>query len=105
MGGKGEATNPEQLLAAGYSACFESAHQLVARSQKLNPGRTASDAKVSMGPNDSTGSALAVQLNVHLPDLERSQVQALVDAAHRVCAYSNATRGNLPVTLNVVEQK
>jgi len=100
-GGPGGGTNPEQLFAAGYSACFIGALKAVAAKQKIAlPADLAIDAEVDLGP---VGAAygIAVRLVVHLPGMERDAAQALVDAAHQVCPYSNATRGNIPVELTV----
>jgi Ohr subfamily peroxiredoxin len=102
MGGKGTATNPEQLFAAGYAACFENALIHIARGKKMNPGKTSVDARVSIGMNGSGGFTLAVELDVHLPDLERSIAGQIVEEAHKVCPYSNATRGNVEVSLKLV---
>ncbi len=99
--GKGDGTNPEQLFAAGYSACFIGAMRAVAARQKLDlPQDLSVDAEVDLGP---VGQAfgIAVRLVVHLPGMEREAAQALVDAAHQVCPYSNATRGNIPVEIAV----
>ncbi len=101
MGGKGGHTNPEQLFAAGYSACFHSALQFVARKDSIDLGASTVDAEVGIGANESGGFSLAVKLHVTLPTLEGEQAQALVEAAHQVCPYSNATRGNIPVELSV----
>ena len=101
MGGAGGATNPEQLFAAGYAACFHSALQTVARRQKVEFGASTVTAKVGIGPNDQRGFELAVTLVVELPGVEREAAQQLVDAAHQVCPYSNATRGNIDVALEV----
>jgi lipoyl-dependent peroxiredoxin len=103
LGGAGGAgTNPEQLFAAGYSACFLSAIKFVAGKQKI---AIPADAKVSgivgIGPIP-TGFALKVELQISVPGLAKEKVQELVDAAHLVCPYSNATRGNVDVTLAVV---
>lgn len=100
-GGPGTGTNPEQLFAAGYSACFIGALKAVAAKQKIAlPADLAIDAEVDLGP---VGAAygIAVRLTVHLPGMEREAAQALVGAAHVVCPYSNATRGNIPVELTV----
>jgi osmotically inducible protein OsmC len=105
MGGKGGAPNPELLFAAGYASCFENAIIHIARGQKLNPGQTSVDAKVRIGPNEDGGFVLAVSLNVHLPDLEQAAAQKMMEEAHRVCPYSNATRGNIDVQLSLVEFK
>jgi len=100
LGGPGGARpNPEMLFAAGYAACFESALGFVAAGQKVRPGATRVDATVGIGAREEGGFALAVRLEVALPDLPREQAQALVDAAHQVCPYSNAVRGNVPVEL------
>jgi lipoyl-dependent peroxiredoxin len=100
MGGPGGATNPEQLFAAGYSACFGSAVAHVARMQKLTTGPVAITANVSIGP---VGRAygLAVELHAAIPELPRDVAQKLLEDAHQVCPYSNATRGNIAVTLSL----
>ncbi|MGB6099405.1 MAG: organic hydroperoxide resistance protein [Comamonas sp.] len=100
-GGAGTGTNPEQLFAVGYSACFIGALKAVAARQKLAlPQDVAIDAEVDLGtiPN---AYGIAVRLHVRLPGMDRAQAQSLVDAAHQVCPYSNATRGNIDVTLTV----
>jgi osmotically inducible protein OsmC len=102
MGGKGGATNPEQLFAAGYSACFIGALKFVAGQKKIAvPADTAVDASVEIGPIPN-GFGLAVELAVSLPGMDRAAAQELVEAAHVVCPYSNATRGNIDVTLTLV---
>lgn len=103
MGGSGAGTNPEQLFAAGYAACFHSALQGVARSQKVTIADSSVGGRVQIGPNGEGGYQLAVLLEVVLPGLEHDQAQALADAAHQVCPYSNATRGNIDVTITVSE--
>ncbi|GAA2582406.1 organic hydroperoxide resistance protein [Microbacterium binotii] len=103
MGGAGEALNPELLFAAGYSACFHSALLSVARMQKVAIHDTSVGARVGIGSNGQGGFQLAVELEVVIPDLPADQAQALADAAHQVCPYSNATRGNIEVTVRVVE--
>src|SRR5438874_9400110 len=101
LGGKGGATNPEQLFAAGYSACFIGAIKFVAGQKKVTvPADTSVDASVSIGPVP-TGFALAVELAVNLPGLDRAVAQDLIDAAHIVCPYPNATRGNIEVNLHL----
>lgn len=100
MGGSGDGLNPEMLFASGYAACFHSALQMVARSQKKNIEGSSVGAKVSIG-KEGEGFGLAVELEVIIPDMEHSEAQALADAAHQVCPYSNATRGNIPVTVTV----
>ncbi|KTR04133.1 organic hydroperoxide resistance protein [Curtobacterium luteum] len=103
MGGSGAGTNPEQLFAAGYAACFHSALQGVARAQKVKITDSSVGGRVQIGPNGDGGYQLAVLLEVVLPGLEHDQAQALADAAHQVCPYSNATRGNIDVTITVSE--
>lgn len=103
MGGNGQGTNPEQLFAAGYAACFHSALRLVAQREKANVNDSAVGAKVGIGPNDEGGFGLEVTLEVTLPHLEKEEAQALADKAHQVCPYSNATRGNIDVTVTVTE--
>ncbi len=104
LGGTGaEGTNPEQLFAAGYSACFLSAMKFVAGQEKKTlPADTTVTADVGVGPNDKGGFALDVELRVSLPGFDSAQAQQLVDAAHHVCPYSNATRGNVDVRLKLV---
>ncbi|MGW4292191.1 organic hydroperoxide resistance protein [Micromonospora chersina] len=101
MGGAGGATNPEQLFAAGYAACFHSALRVVARKARADVSNSVVEAEVGIGPNGSGGYGLAVTLVVDLPAVERSAAQQLVEAAHQVCPYSNATRGNIEVSLTV----
>ena len=102
MGGKGEGTNPEQLFAAGYSACFLGAMGFVAGQQKKPlPAGTKIDGEVDIGPIPNAF-GIAVRLNITLPGMARDAADALVAAAHQVCPYSNATRGNISVTLTVV---
>ncbi|GAA2181171.1 organic hydroperoxide resistance protein [Brooklawnia cerclae] len=103
MGGSGQGANPEELFAAGYAACFHSALQAVARSQKVKVTDSSVGGRVHIGPNGQGGFQLAVELEVTIPDLPHDQAQALADAAHQVCPYSNATRGNIDVTISVVE--
>jgi Ohr subfamily peroxiredoxin len=103
MGGPGGAVpNPEMLFAAGYAACFDSALQHVARQQKLKPGATQVQATVGIGTDEAGGFALAVTLEVTIPDLPRDEARALLEAAHQVCPYSNAVRGNVTVELKLV---
>ncbi len=101
-GSPGNGTNPEQLFAAGWSACFLSSMQVVAGRMKLAlPADVAIDAEVDLGP---TGDAygVVVRLNVSVPGIERDIAQRLVEAADQVCPYSRATRGNIDVTINLV---
>jgi Ohr subfamily peroxiredoxin len=99
MGGTGGATNPEQLFAAGYAACFHSALKLVAGQKKLQLSDSAVTAEVGIGSNDAGGFGLTVALEVELGGIDQAAADDLVEAAHQVCPYSNATRGNVPVTL------
>ena len=102
MGGAGGGTNPEQLFAAGYSACFLGAMKFVAGRDKLNISKDAFiEGEVGIGPIP-TGFGIEVKLNIHLEGMNQAEAQKLVDAAHIVCPYSNATRGNINVTLNVI---
>ncbi|MFD7708960.1 organic hydroperoxide resistance protein [Streptomyces sp. NPDC059785] len=101
MGGNGEGTNPEQLFAAGYAACFASALGAVGRQAKVDVSDAAVTGEVSIG-KQGEGFALAVTLRVELPDsLDAETGRKLVEQAHQVCPYSNATRGNIPVELVV----
>ncbi len=102
LGGNGEGTNPEQLFAAGYAACFIGAMgHVAAQARKLLPAGTQIASEVGIGPIPA-GFGIEVTLNITLPGMDRSEAQALIDAAHQVCPYSNATRGNIQVTLNLV---
>ena len=101
-GGAGSGTNPEQLFAAGWSACFESAIVLAARKRKIAlPDGLAVDAEVDLNLADD-GYFLRARLNVSLPGVTRDVAQALVDEAHETCPYSKATRGNVDVVINLV---
>ena len=102
MGGNGAVgTNPEQLFAAGYSACFIGAMKYVAGTQKIAlPADTSIKADVGIGPIPA-GFGIQVAMTITIPGMERAAAQKLVDAAHQVCPYSNATRGNIEVTLTV----
>ncbi|HUA74105.1 MAG TPA: organic hydroperoxide resistance protein [Solirubrobacteraceae bacterium] len=100
MGGEGGATNPEQLFAVGYAACFEGAIGTVARRAKLEAGDVAIDSKVSLITTEDRGFTISAELHVSLPSIEDQQAAAdLVRDAHKVCPYSNATRGNIEVLL------
>jgi lipoyl-dependent peroxiredoxin len=104
MGGKGNGTNPEQLFAVGYAACFIGALRVVAGKRHIRiPEDLAIDSAVSFGPlkGDAEGFGIAVAMTVHLPGIERSTAEELVHRAHQVCPYSNATRGNIDVLLTV----
>jgi Ohr subfamily peroxiredoxin len=100
MGGPGGATNPEQLFAAGYAACFHSAMKAVARQRKLEITDTSVSAEVGIGPNDAGGFGLTVALHAEVPGVDQATADELVEAAHQVCPYSNATRGNIDVTVD-----
>ncbi|MCW3064343.1 MAG: organic hydroperoxide resistance protein [Solirubrobacterales bacterium] len=100
MGGQGDGTNPEELFAVGYAACFEGALGAIARREKADLGDVAIDSKVSLLPTDERGFKLAVELDVTLPGVgDAARAVEIVHAAHYVCPYSNATRGNIDVAL------
>ena len=102
LGGNGNGTNPEQLFAAGYAACFMGAMRLVAGNEKLAlPQGFAIDADVSLGKDAQDNFRLGVVFNIALPGLDKAAAEALVAKAHEVCPYSRATRGNIDVALNV----
>jgi len=102
MGGMGGGTNPEQLFAAGYSACFLGAMKFVANRDKVNISKDAYiEGEVGIGPIP-TGFGIEVTLNIHLEGMDQAEAQKLVDAAHIVCPYSNATRNNINVIRNVI---
>ena len=101
-GAGGEGTNPEQLFAAGYSACFIGAMKFVAMRDKIAISTNPSiDATVGIGPIPN-GFGIEVTLDISLPDMDRTEAQELINRAHVVCPYSNATRGNIDVTLNLI---
>jgi Ohr subfamily peroxiredoxin len=100
MGGDGEGTNPEELFAVGFAACFESALGAVGRRERTELGDVSIDSRVSMIPSEDRTFNLGVGLDVKLPAVDDAELaKRLVAAAHRVCPYSNATRGNVDVTL------
>jgi Ohr subfamily peroxiredoxin len=100
MGGDGAGTNPEELFAVGYAACFEGALGVVARRAKLEADDAAIDSEVSLSPDGKGGFQLSVKLDVSLPGVDDTQAAVdIVRAAHQVCPYSNATRGNIDVAL------
>ncbi|OHT81517.1 organic hydroperoxide resistance protein [Mycobacteroides saopaulense] len=103
MGGSGNGTNPEQLFAVGYAACFHSALRMIGRQEKANVSDSSVGARVSIGQLDNGGFGLAVELEVTLPNLDHQAAQQLTEKAHQVCPYSNATRGNIDVTLTVTD--
>ena len=101
-GTSGTGTNPEQLFAAGYSACFIGAMKAVAGKMKVTlPADLSIDAEVDLGPIPNAY-GIAVRMNVSLPGMDKVAAQALIDAAHQVCPYSNATRGNIDVVITLV---
>jgi len=104
MGGPGDGTgtNPEQLFAAGYAACFQGAMAVAAQRHKVSVDGSAVTAKVGIGRNGEGGFGLAVELLVKIPGLEHGKAQEIVEATHQICPYSNATRGNVDVTLTVL---
>jgi len=100
MGGEEIGTNPEQLFAVGYAACFEGALGVVGRRERVDVGDVSIDSRVSLLPTEERGFKLAVELDVTLPQVEDpDQAARIVAAAHQVCPYSNATRGNIDVKL------
>ncbi|WP_284991235.1 organic hydroperoxide resistance protein [Arthrobacter sp. efr-133-TYG-120] len=103
LGGSGDGTNPEQLFAAGYAACFHSALQLVARQAKADIGESSVGARVSIINDGQGGFGLEVGLEVVIPTLSHHEATALAEKADKVCPYSNATRGNLDVTITVTD--
>ena len=102
MNGPGTGTNPEQLFAAGYSACFNGALMMVARKAGVDASAARVTANIGFGP-EGDSFAITADLEVAVPGLDLAQVQELADAAHQVCPYSKATRGNVPVTVKAVD--
>jgi len=100
MGGPGGATNPEQLFAAGYAACFQSALAVVGRRQGVDASGSTVEADVTIGTIPGGGYGLAVALRVSIPGVDAETTRAVAEAAHQVCPYSNATRGNIDVTVS-----
>ncbi|MER8479206.1 organic hydroperoxide resistance protein [Mesorhizobium sp. M0976] len=101
-GGAGSGTNPEQLFAAGWSACFEGAMAIAARKMNIVlPADLAIDAEVDLNSNDGAF-FLSARLNVSLPGMDRNDARAVVDAANQTCPYSKATRGNIEVEMNLI---
>jgi Ohr subfamily peroxiredoxin len=101
LGGPGTGTNPEQLFAAGYSACFNGALMLVAKKARVDVSAAQVTANIGFGP-EGDSYAITADLEVAVPGLDLAQVQELAEAAHQVCPYSKATRGNVPVTVKAV---
>jgi len=102
MGGPGGATNPEQLFAAGYAACFHSAMKLVAKQMEIDTTDSEVSVTVGLGMQDSGAFNVAVEIDVHVPNASNDDAQRLVERAHEVCPYSNATRGNVDAKLGVI---
>lgn len=100
-GASDDFANPEMLFAAGYSACFDSALNLVIKRENVQAGETSVTAKVSIGQIDNGGFGLEAELHANIPGVTLEVAQSLIEMAHQVCPYSNATRGNIPVTLTV----
>lgn len=105
MGGAGGATNPEQLFAVGYAACFHSALKMVARQAKAEISDSAVTSEVSIHPKEEGGFQLSVALHVEMSGVDQAMADKLVQEAHQVCPYSNATRGNIEVTLTVADDE
>src|SRR6185503_13671110 len=103
MGGSGNGTNPEQLFAVGYAACFHSALRVVGRQEQADVSDSAVGALVSIGQLDNGGFGLAVELEITLPNVDPETAQQLAEKAHQICPYSNATRGNIDVKLVVTD--
>jgi osmotically inducible protein OsmC len=101
MGGKGGATNPEQMFAGGYAACFLNAMEYIAKQRKIETGGAKVTAKVGVGPNETGAFGLEVELDVTVPALAQPDAETLTHDAHKVCPYSNATKGNIDVKLVV----
>ncbi len=102
-GAGGDGSNPEQLFAAGYSACFIGALKVAGQQLKVKlPDDVSVTAKVGIGPRSAGGFGITTDLTVSLPGIDRAEAQRLVDAAHEICPYSNATRGNVDVGLTLV---
>jgi Ohr subfamily peroxiredoxin len=102
MGGQGGGTNPEQLFAMGYAACFQSAMGVVGRRMKVDTSDSEVTGKVTIGTIEGNAFGLAVELDIHIPGVDDATAQEVVQGAHQVCPYSNATRNNIEVTLRTV---
>jgi Ohr subfamily peroxiredoxin len=102
LGGPGGATNPEQLFAAGYAACFHSAMKLVAGSMGIDSADSEVSVTAGLGMLESGAFNLALEIDVHVPNASAEDARSLVERAHEVCPYSNATRGNVEVKLGVI---
>ena len=102
VGGTGGGTNPEQLFALGYAACFQSAMEVVGRRVGTDTSDSEVTGRVTLGTIEGGAFGIAVELDVHVPDVDEETAKKVVSAAHEVCPYSNATRGNIEVTLKIV---
>lgn len=102
LGGPGGGTNPEELFALGYAACFQSAMGVVGRRMKVDTSDSEVTGRVTLGTIDGGAFGIAVELDVHIPGVDAETAESVVERAHEVCPYSNATRGNIEVTLKVV---
>jgi Ohr subfamily peroxiredoxin len=102
LGGQGGGTNPEQLFAMGFAACFQSAMGVVGRRMKVDTSESEVTGRVTIGTIDGGAFGLAVELDVHIPGVDEPTAQDVVKGAHEVCPYSNATRNNIEVTLKVI---
>ena len=102
MGGTGKGANPEQLFALGYSACFNQAILVIGGQHKVDVQRAEVTVDVKLGKTDQGGFGLAAAIKVRLPGVDAAKAKEIVDGAHKICPYSNATRGNVPVTLEVI---
>jgi Ohr subfamily peroxiredoxin len=102
MGGTGEGTNPEQLFATGYAACFHSALKLVARQRKVDVSDSAVTVHVALVANGPTDFGISAEIEAEMPGLDRATAQELLEAAHATCPYSKATRGNIPSSIGLV---
>ncbi|MCW2118935.1 organic hydroperoxide resistance protein [Flavobacterium sp. 7A] len=100
-GANDDFANPEMLFAAGYSACFDSALNLVIKKEDIQTGPTSVSAKVSIGQTETGGFGLEAELHANIPGVSIEVAQSLIEKAHQVCPYSNATRGNMPIILTV----
>ena len=103
-GANDDFANPEMFFAAGYAACFDSALNVVIKQSKIKTGETSVTAKVSIGQLENMGFGLAAELDVNIPGVEQNVAEELTEKAHAICPYSNATRGNIEVKLNVTTQ-
>jgi osmotically inducible protein OsmC len=101
LGGNDKGTNPEQLFAAGFAACFQSAMGVVARQRKVSIADSTIDSEVSLYPKDGGGFVLGLKMTIHIPTIDQNAAEGLVKEAHKICPYSNATRGNMDIGFSV----